>query len=164
METAERYADGAATADELTEAARRAYELVAHKVGEMSLEDRSIRDSLAATYIDPAREYDCAVWSFCMFGQGVARSVSEYARYCELLRDIYGNPFRSVSFNPTWRTPTAIANATAIYAQHAFDRMPILADALEYAGCDNADVLLHCRGDGPHARGCWVVDLVLGKD
>ena len=52
--------------------------------------------------------------------------------------------------------------ATAL-EERAFDRLPILADALEDAGCDNADILNHCRSAGPHVRGCWVVDLVLGR-
>lgn len=80
-----------------------------------------------------------------------------------ILRDIIGNPFRPVAADPAWRTPTVLALADAIYAERAFDRLPILADALEEAGCDHADVLSHCRGPGPHVRGCWVVDLVLGK-
>ncbi len=80
----------------------------------------------------------------------------------DLLRDIFGNPFRPVAFDPAWRTETVVALASAIYAERAFDRMPILADALEEAGCDHADILAHCRGPGPHARGCWVVDAVLG--
>ena len=81
-----------------------------------------------------------------------------------VFRDIFGNPFRPVIANPTWLTPKVVAIATAIYADRACDRMSILADALEEAGCTNADVLLHCRGAGPHVRGCWVVDLVLGKE
>jgi hypothetical protein len=80
-----------------------------------------------------------------------------------LLRDIFGNPFHPVTADPSWLTPTVTALASAIYTDRAFDRLPILADALEEAGCDHPDVLAHCRGDGPHARGCWVVDLVLGK-
>ena len=59
---------------------------------------------------------------------------------------------------------TVVSIAAAIYADRAFDRLPILADALEEAGCTNADVLLHCRQPGDHVRGCWVVDLVLGKE
>jgi hypothetical protein len=54
--------------------------------------------------------------------------------------------------------------AVGIYKETAFDRFPILADALEDAGCDNADILNHCRGPGPHVRGCWVIDLLLGKE
>jgi hypothetical protein len=80
-----------------------------------------------------------------------------------LVRDIFDNPFRPVAFDPAWRSEAAVSLATGIYADRAFDRMPILADALEEAGCDHPDVLAHCRGPGPHVRGCWVVDLVLGK-
>jgi hypothetical protein len=73
------------------------------------------------------------------------------------------NPFRPVTFDPAWRSESSVALAAGIYSERAFDRMPILADALEEAGCDHADVLSHCRGSGPHVRGCWVVDLVLDK-
>jgi hypothetical protein len=82
---------------------------------------------------------------------------------CEFLRDIFGNPFRPVAFTDSWRSETVVALATSIYADRAFDRLPVLADALEEAGCDHPDVLAHCRGPGPHVRGCWVVDLLLGK-
>ncbi|MBL8798455.1 MAG: hypothetical protein JNM56_31460 [Planctomycetia bacterium] len=80
-----------------------------------------------------------------------------------LLRDIFGNPFRPVAVEPTWLTSTVASLAQAIYDERAFDRLPILADALEDAGCDNADILNHCRQPGEHVRGCWCVDLVLGK-
>jgi hypothetical protein len=80
-----------------------------------------------------------------------------------ILRCIFGNPFRPVTFAPSWCSETAVALASAIHVERAFDRLPILADALEEAGCDDADVLNHCRGPGPHVRGCWVVDGVLGK-
>jgi hypothetical protein len=81
----------------------------------------------------------------------------------ELVRCIFGNPFRPVTFDPRWRTRTVIDLARAMYESRDFAAMPVLADALEEAGCDDADVLAHCRGDAPHARGCWVVDHVLGK-
>jgi hypothetical protein len=80
------------------------------------------------------------------------------------LREIFGNPFRPVILNTAWRTSTVTALAQAIYEDRAFDRLPILADALEDAGCTDADILGHCRGGGEHVRGCWVVDLVLGKE
>ena len=80
-----------------------------------------------------------------------------------LLREVLGNPFRPVSVDPAWLTSTVVTLANGIYEQRAFDRMPILADALQDAGCENADILDHCRGSGPHVRGCWVVDLLLGK-
>jgi hypothetical protein len=82
-----------------------------------------------------------------------------------LLRDTIGPVhFRPVPLNPSWQTSNVTALATAIYDDRAFDRLPILADALEDAGCDNGDVLNHCRQPGVHVRGCWVVDLVLGKE
>jgi hypothetical protein len=80
------------------------------------------------------------------------------------LRDIVGNPFHPPTIEEAWRTATVTSLAHAIYADHAFDRMPILGDALEDAGCTDADVLAHCRQPGPHVRGCWVVDLMLGKE
>jgi hypothetical protein len=81
----------------------------------------------------------------------------------DILRDIFGNPFRPRTLEPAWLTSTVRALAEGIYTARAFDRMPILADALEDAGCDSEDILNHCRGDGPHVRGCWVIDLVLNK-
>src|SRR5581483_3527580 len=83
---------------------------------------------------------------------------------CDLLREIFGNPFRPVTVNSTWLTSNVISLAQTIYDERAFDRMPILADALEDAGCTNAEILQHCRQPGEHVRGCWVVDLLLGKE
>jgi hypothetical protein len=85
-------------------------------------------------------------------------------RLANLLREIFGNPFRPVSFSPAWRTDTAVSLAKQMYDSRDFALMPILADALQDAGCDNDDILNHCRGPGPHVRGCWVVDLVLGRE
>jgi hypothetical protein len=81
-----------------------------------------------------------------------------------LLRDIFGNPFRPPAFDPRWRTADVLALGRGVYEDWAFDRLPLLADALLDAGCDNEDVLAHCRNDGPHVRGCWVVDLALGNE
>jgi hypothetical protein len=79
------------------------------------------------------------------------------------LHEVYGNPFRPVTTDPSWLTPAVTALARGMYESRDFSAMPILADALQDAGCDNDDILNHCRGPGPHVRGCWVVDLVLGK-
>jgi hypothetical protein len=98
-----------------------------------------------------------------------ARYISDvdWGLQCRLLRDILGNPFRPASIDPTWlvwNSGTVPKLAQAIYDERRFGDLPILADALEEAGCDNTDVLAHCRGPGPHVRGCWVVDLLLGKE
>jgi hypothetical protein len=79
------------------------------------------------------------------------------------LRDIFGNRVYTSAFDPRWRTADVLGLARAIYDDRAFERMPILADALMDAGCENEEIIAHCRGDGPHVRGCWVVDLILGK-
>lgn len=72
------------------------------------------------------------------------------------LCDIFGTlPFRPVRLDPAWLTSTVIKLGEAIYGDRAFDQMPILGDALEDAGCTNADILDHCRASGPHVRGCW---------
>ncbi len=80
-----------------------------------------------------------------------------------IIREIFGNPFRPITFAHEWRTSPAVALASQMYESRDFSAMPILADALQDAGCDNDDILNHCRGPGPHVRGCWVVDAVLNK-
>jgi hypothetical protein len=88
------------------------------------------------------------------------------AKQADLMRCVYGNPYRPVAIAPEWprwKDGTVRNIAQDIYDERAFDRLPILADALEEAGCANRDVLNHCRSDAAHARGCWVVDLILNK-
>jgi hypothetical protein len=85
--------------------------------------------------------------------------------FIALLHDLFQNIVCPVPFDPTWCTSDVLLLARGIYEERAFDRMPILADALQEAGCDNPDILSHCRDAmQPHVRGCWVVDLVLGKE
>jgi hypothetical protein len=97
----------------------------------------------------------------------LGRTRGECATQAALLRDVLGNPFRRPPPLPAaiqaWNYGTVVKLAKAVYDGRAFDRMPILADALEEAGCDNADIRAHCRGPGPHVRGCWVVDLLLAR-
>jgi hypothetical protein len=84
-----------------------------------------------------------------------------------ILRDVVANPFCLAAIIPGWRTwndGTAMKLVQGIYDERAFDRLPILADALEEAGCTNAEILAHCREPGEHVRGCWVVDRLLGKE
>jgi hypothetical protein len=88
----------------------------------------------------------------------------EKEKQCDLLRDIFGNPFRPVTLDPVWLTPSVQSLAQTAYEDRAFDLLPVLADALEDAGCTDPDILDHCRGEGKHVRGCWVLDLLLGKE
>jgi hypothetical protein len=92
-----------------------------------------------------------------------AGKAAEERHTCALLRDVLGNPFRPVKFARKWRTETVRMLAQQMYQSRDFSAMPILADALLDAGCDGADILEHCRGSGPHVRGCWAVDGLLGK-
>jgi hypothetical protein len=89
---------------------------------------------------------------------------AEQAVLADLVRDVFGNPFRPVVFSPSWWTDTALSLARQMYDSRDFGAMPILADALQDAGCENEQILSHCRdANTTHVRGCWVVDLVLGK-
>ena len=100
----------------------------------------------------------------------VSRSLmrGEVRQQATVLRDIFGNPFHPLPpIDPAWLawgSGTVRKLAQGIYDERAFDDLPILADALEEAGCDQADLLGHLRGPGPHVRGCWAVDAVLGKE
>jgi hypothetical protein len=96
----------------------------------------------------------------------LAAEAVERRAQADLLRDVIGNPFRSVRVDPSClrgRRNPIVGIAEACYAEEAFDRLPVLADLLEEAGCTDAAILTHCRGGGVHVRGCWVVDLILGK-
>jgi hypothetical protein len=93
--------------------------------------------------------------------QAIGREAHQQA---VLLRDIFNNPFRPAAFDPHWRTADVLGLAHGIYEDRAFNRLPLLADALMDAGCADDQVIGHCRLEGPHARGCWVVDLALGKE
>ena len=74
-----------------------------------------------------------------------------------------GNPFHSITLDPRCQTSTVVDLASSIYGEKAFDRMPILADALMDAGCDSEEIIAHCRQSGEHVRGCWALDFALGQ-
>jgi hypothetical protein len=115
-----------------------------------------------------------AAWAAAGIAREVRNSKSEKAYQCSLVRDIFGNPFRTTPIAPSWLTWRQ--RAIPKLAQAAYDerklpggeldprRLALLADALEKADCTSADILGHLRGPGPHVRGCWVVDLILGKE
>ena len=119
--------------------------------------------------VDPVdHERQDLFWEFCT--NCADRLGAPFATQVAFVRDIFGNPFCPVSFDPAWRNSTVTALATAAYEERLLpsghlegDRLAILADALEDVGCDNADILSHLRGPGPHVRGCFVIDLLLGK-
>src|SRR5439155_4489639 len=104
------------------------------------------------------------------FEAEMKREKRERKQLARVLREIVGNAFTPPRFEPAWRTDTVVALAKGIFEDRAFDRMPILADALLDADCDEEAILQHCRGtelgvkeQPQHARGCWVVELILGR-
>jgi hypothetical protein len=110
---------------------------------------------------EPADEAEQAAGAFRR-----ATPPGRHAWLCELLRDLAGNPFRPTAVRPSWlhRNDGAVAHlARFIYEERHFEDLPILADALEDAGCANPDLLSHCRSGGDHAPGCWALDVLLGK-
>jgi hypothetical protein len=133
-------------------------------LGDIDHRDLTTAQAHALAFLDELVSPD-PVWRNRGFGRILQVHRTRVSRnvLCQIIRDIFGNPFRPVAFNPSWRTFTAVGLARTMYESRDFTAMPILADALEEAGCDELSVLAHCRGDGSHVRGCWVVDLVLGK-
>ena len=94
-----------------------------------------------------------------------AVEATEMSVQVRMLRCIFGNPFRPVDAIPARLTSDVVALARGMYDARDFSAMPVLGDALQGAGCDNPDVLGHCREpNAVHVRGCWVVDLMLGKE
>lgn len=127
------------------------------------------KDSIAVTCKD-ATEEDQWLWGFSGIPDPLwlsTRSAVE-GEYPALLREIVGNPFRPPPAIDAaclaWNDNVVPKIAQGIYSDRAFDRLPILADALEEAGCSDAEVLEHCRREGGHVRGCWLLDLLLQKD
>jgi hypothetical protein len=140
IEVAERFADGLATLDEI-----RSYWLEPGGLNEVTWPERPNE------------------WAFVV----VAFSLHSFdAKLAPILHDILGNPFRSASLEPawlSWHDGLLVSMARQMYESRDFSDMPILADALEEAGCTSGDILAHCRSGGEHVRGCWVIDLLLGK-
>jgi hypothetical protein len=113
------------------------------------------------------RELTARMWGGGCWGN---LSTPERAAHAHLLHCIWGNPFRPVTLSPGWQTPQVVALAQAAYDQRELPagtldaaRLAVLADGLEDAGCTEVALLDHLRGPGPHVRGCWAVDLILGK-
>jgi hypothetical protein len=182
VEVAERYADGAATAEELAAACIRAREAtfgVSWDVGRRAAwattwrclwprfaDEDDTEAGVVVAFREAARE--------ARRGRSVQEEAGEYYSQAALLRDLFGNPFHPLPpFDPSllkWKDGAAIQLAQAIYERRSLPsghldatRLAILADMLGEAGCTDADVLGHLRSPGPHVRGCFAVDALLGK-
>jgi hypothetical protein len=167
VETSERYADGLLSSEEHETAHRDIYRLAidgsylsekAEKMGVpfevyMSLVGLSLSCGFSKAGLDQIEGMNA--WA------AGARLTAQHQPF--LIRDIFANAFRPVGIEPRWLLPKVVSIAQSIYEDRAFNCLPDLADALESAGCDDLAILDHCRSEGPHARGCWPVDLILGK-
>jgi hypothetical protein len=176
VETSERYADRLAGPQELKAARAAAWERLAEQEGSDAPARAAavrglLRESRAAAFEARAvvanracrRHEDLAAASQAWH----AAEAAEKRAQCALLRDIFGNPFRPAQADPAWLAwdgGTVAKLAHAIYDGRRFSELPYLGDALEEAGCADETVLAHCRGPGPHVRGCWVLDLLLGQE
>jgi hypothetical protein len=182
VKTAERFADGRVSAKVLVKARRvvrrlrvkpilrEAVEAVLLEQGPILERPRDIREPLdvmsatrtaraAARALEAQRETDAVAPV-----EPIRRLASLDA--VELVREVFGNPFRPVVLDPSWlswKANVVLKMAKVIYRKRCFRNVPILADALEEAGCRDADILTHCRAPVEHVRGCWVVDALLKK-
>ena len=164
VEASEAYADGLIRQKELVQKRMAAYRPGAnypHKAAEAVAQPK-----MAARYVAMLINETLAhpSWYLRPRNEIAYQSFVNWTFEPNLLREIMGNPFRPITVDPAWLTATVKQLAEGIYEERAFDRMPILGDALEEASCSNADILNHCRQPGEHCRGCWVVDLLLGKN
>jgi len=166
VETAEGYADGLVTDEELERV---------HSMAHAAAHEKQ-RQGSRQRYGHPALQSEAKLFYAALtayrhkpFPIGRLRWVGDDDEIKPisptLLREIFGPlPFRPITLDRACLTNIVVSLANAIYDDRAFDRLPILADALEDSGCTNADILNHCRKPGEHVRGCWVVDLILGKE
>jgi hypothetical protein len=171
VEVAERFAEGQATTEELA-AARLDAEAAAREAAAdfLARHDRGAEGAASAREAAYLAASETISHTVSRAAAAAANHIPFPQPYFEerkgqvaLVRDIFGNPFRLVSLDSRWLTPAVVGLARTIYEERAFDRMPALAGTLRDAGCDNEDLLGHCQEPGEHARGCWVLDLLLGK-
>jgi hypothetical protein len=169
-EVAERFVDGAATLEEVARARAPVERALAEDPYPTDLMHNTLPDTggQALNLLRLACGEFNALTEMPEGGMPYVRPFPCYdsRREVDLVRDVFGNPFRPAPVVAPgwlcWNDGTVQKLARCIYEERAFDRLPILADALQEAGCDDESVLLHCRGPGPHVRGCWVIDLLLG--
>jgi hypothetical protein len=189
VDVAERFADGLATGAERLEASAAANGCCIYVDGDSPVADRiegyAAEAALNSAFGDndfppiPTYATTCAIAAaraaaealVAVWEQGAKAGAEEAharesVRQSNVVREILGNVFRPVKFDPSclaWHDGMAVKMAQVIYEGRAFEQLPLLADGLEDAGCDNEDLIRHCRSEGPHWRGCWALDLVLGK-
>jgi hypothetical protein len=159
VEVVERFADGVTDEAALKEAREAAW--TARDI----YPSRAARAAVAAA--SNSRQTAWAAGRAVKVHGGEQKWAAEMQAQASLIRDLLGPlPFRPITINPAWLTchgGLLVSMAQRMYDSRDFSDMPVLADALEEAGCTNPDILGHCRSGGEHVRGCWVIDSLLGK-
>jgi len=172
VKVAERFVDGKATEEDLKRSIAASLEIVSYASGRFTNSALAALNTAFCGLEPPqaiATDAADSVLDAVSVQRGLSWDVRRELMYSEqyaqikLFHDVVGNPFLPESIDQNWLTSTVVALAQRAYQTRDFSLMPILADALQDAGCDNAAILDHCRGSSPHVRGCWVVDLILGK-
>jgi hypothetical protein len=180
IELVERFADGRATDEERARAHRRAEQTAADlrqahytERGRRAGMERPLRAIAAACHASMEAGWESG-YSAMAEAAVCGKRADQWAWQSDMLRDLFGNPFRPVTIDRNWlawHDGTVVKLAEAAYEHRELPsghfeaaRLALLADALEEAGCGEEQILSHLRGPGPHVRGCWVVDLVLGKE
>jgi hypothetical protein len=174
VELAERYADGTATATHRTTARAAAKRAVKRAVGVEYLRAAEVAWCAIATRVQVRRVAEDGLPGYCYGGRRRDDLSEQHSVQSGYIRCILGNPFRlTPPVNPAWLAwngGTVRTLAEAAYEERQLPegsldtaRLALLADGLEDAGCGEAELLGHLRGPGPHVRGCWALDLLLGK-
>jgi hypothetical protein len=162
VEAAEQLADGLITAEESEEFLRRGSEVDRIPLG---IDEYSVTRSALISHSAITRAVPSLAASFVEVLGGSRKE--EASCQCVLVRDILGNPFHPVpTLDPgwlRWNDGTVRSMAQTVYDERAFGRLPVLADALEDAGCADVVLLGHLRDPGVHVRGCWALDLILER-
>jgi hypothetical protein len=168
IEVAEKYADGQVNKLALVDASRAAYRagITLYRRGEEVITRWAAHAAQASAYLNHLRLAEaCLVRTMYVIEQfGIRKPAEENIEQVKLVFEVFHNPFTTVTVETTWLTSTVTAIARQMYDSRDFSAMPILADALQDAGCDNDEILNHCRRPADHVRGCWVVDLLLNLE
>jgi hypothetical protein len=155
VELSERFADGQIDKDE--------FQRQADAVRSQLFAGSWVSDAVRAALEERPQD---ATWAplFAAWAAGTGPNRDDERAQCDLVRELFGNPFRPVAVDPawlTWNRGLVVDLARSIARAGAYERLPVLADALEDAGCDNTDLLTHLRGPNGHVRGCWALDLLI---
>lgn len=170
VEVAERFADGENVDDEASRLSlghRTPYSLLLSPAQLAAKSSLHVIGQIVRMDVMEARRINADVGLEEAMQKAIEAEERERVAQADLLRDIFGNPFRPAQVDPPWvgwGDWTIPKLAYEFYAERHISLPPTLAAALEAAGCANEDILTHLRGPGPHVQGCWVVDLLLGKE